>query len=162
MTLKWVRHHWDLILWKLAAMARHQPEHAVVRWWCWPEVIRQLRYRYEREINRGQRSPLNRIKQHDSSAAQPMVLCVYKTEFGPAPPPPSLPDGSIVPGAPPEGEIILLPNVVLTDGWYTIRAHLDDTLYVALQRGKIHVGHKLQILGAKVRVTPPPPRCRTR
>lgn len=80
LTLTWVRNHWDMILWKLAAMARHQPEHAVQRWWCWKELIRQLRYRYEREINRGQRSPLNRIKQHDSSAAQPMVLCVYKTE----------------------------------------------------------------------------------
>lgn len=42
------------------------------------------------------------------------------------------------------------PYVDLTDGWYIIRALLDDCLERALDKGKIRVGRKLGLSGAKV------------
>jgi breast cancer 2 susceptibility protein len=38
----------------------------------------------------------------------------------------------------------------LTDGWYRIRSNVDTTLQGACQRGRIVVGSKLSIVGAKV------------
>lgn len=149
-SLKWVKHHWGLILWKLAAMARHEPSRAE-KWWSWATALSQLQYRYERETNMGQRSTLNRIIQHDSSAAQPMVLCVYKLELGLPFPDPEHDDTSIE--GPGRNDTAPQPLIVLTDGWYTIRAYFDDTLLLAVRRGRIRVGHKLQILGAKVSST---------
>lgn len=42
------------------------------------------------------------------------------------------------------------PYIDLTDGWYIIRALLDDCLAGALGKGKIRVGRKLGLSGAKV------------
>lgn len=145
LSLKWVRHHWGMVLWKLAAMTRHQPDRAS-HWWSWNQVLRQLRYRYEREVNVGQRSAINRIKQHDSVGSQPVVLCVYKFEYGPAPEE----EATTRPNPTPQ-DMVLQPTLVLSDGWYTIRAQLDDTLFDAVQRGRIRAGNKLCIMGAKVR-----------
>jgi breast cancer 2 susceptibility protein len=63
-----------------------------------------------------------------------MVLCVFEIED----PSPKTPEGT-------------LPNLVLTDGWYRIRARIDLTLATAVKNHKIRVGTKLEIIGAKVR-----------
>lgn len=39
----------------------------------------------------------------------------------------------------------------LSDGWYRINAELDECLARAVRRGKITVGRKIAICGAKVR-----------
>jgi breast cancer 2 susceptibility protein len=41
-------------------------------------------------------------------------------------------------------------ELVLTDGWYKIRASLDGALAGAIKKRKIRVGSKLEIVGAKV------------
>jgi breast cancer 2 susceptibility protein len=41
--------------------------------------------------------------------------------------------------------------VELTDGWYSIRAYLDPELTRHLARGRLFVGQKLRICGAKVK-----------
>lgn len=135
--LPWVQNHWTLILWKLAAMVRLEPSSAPERW-SWNELIRQLLYRYEREVHLAQRSCVKRIQERDSSAARPMVLLVSKifeeeTEVL---------DRS--------GAIVLCKNTILelTDGWYRIQALIDPVLTSACQRGRLRVGHKLAIMGA--------------
>lgn len=40
------------------------------------EVIRQLQYRYDCEINFGRRSALKKILERDDTAAKSMVLCI--------------------------------------------------------------------------------------
>ena len=48
-TQEWVTNHYALILWKLAGMVCLEPEReqqTETKRWCWPEVIRQLLYRY--------------------------------------------------------------------------------------------------------------------
>ena len=54
---------------------------------------------------------------------------------------------------PAEGDLggsIACPEFVLTDGWYKIRAKTDQLLARAARKGKIRVGRKLGIIGARV------------
>ena len=47
----------------------------------------------------------------------------------------------------------VIVGVELTDGWYRIRAQIDPTLKSACERGKLTVGSKLAITGARVSAT---------
>jgi breast cancer 2 susceptibility protein len=44
----------------------------------------------------------------------------------------------------------VIVGLELTDGWYRIRAIIDPTLKSACERGKLIVGSKLAIVGARV------------
>ena len=44
----------------------------------------------------------------------------------------------------------MCPEFVLTDGWYKIRAKTDQALARAARKGKIRVGRKLGVIGARV------------
>lgn len=150
--LSWVQNHWSLILWKLAAYAQARPFESKL-WWCFEEVMRQLRYRYEREVNLAQRSAVKRIQEHDSPAGLPMVLCVHGIRR-------RAHLDNEEPTADVEGQSTKAPangaggdggvNLVLTDGWYKIQANLDPCLSRAVQKGKIRLGQKLNVQGAKL------------
>ncbi|GAA5967105.1 hypothetical protein JCM11641_000443 [Rhodosporidiobolus odoratus] len=147
-TLPWVQNHWSLILWKIASYVRSRPD-LLVEWWTFARVMDQLRYRYEREINLAQRSCIKRIQEQDSPASLPMVLCVSQIRWDepsdndPAPP-----------AAPADGSSsLVIVGLELTDGWYRIRANVDTTLRSACERGKIVVGSKLAVMGAKLDAT---------
>jgi len=90
-------------------------------------------YRYEREINRCERPAVRLIQERDASPNAAMVLCVFAISW------PS--------GSPAEK---VLPGLVLTDGWYKIRAQIDIALARAIKKRKIRVGSKLEIIGARV------------
>jgi breast cancer 2 susceptibility protein len=66
-----------------------------------------------------------------------MVLCVFEINW------PAEGDS--------EGSTVC-PEFVLTDGWYKIRAKVDQSLARAARKGKIRVGRKLGIIGARVGV----------
>lgn len=136
-TLPWVSNHWILILWKLAAMVRLDPASAHERW-SWSELIRQMLYRYEREVHRAQRSCLKRIQEHDSSPARPMVLFVSRI----------MEEENEVQER--TREIVMRKSTLLelSDGWYRISAQLDPVLASACQRGRLRIGQKLAIMGA--------------
>ncbi|KAI0652483.1 hypothetical protein C8Q79DRAFT_102638 [Trametes meyenii] len=141
-TQAWVTNHYGLILWKLAGMVCLEPEREQGRKtkrWCWSEVIRQLLYRYERELNGGSRPALRLISTEDAPAACPMVLCVSSI---------------VICGPPKEDEAGLSydphPQLEVTDGWYRLRANIDLPLARAVRRGLIRVGTKLAVAGAKL------------
>lgn len=92
-------------------------------YWRPRKIVEQLRYRYEREVNQAQRSALRLVCEKDDSPARFMVLVVME----------------IV-----EGEL------VLSDGWYRMRAVLDEPLKNAVVNGRVFVGLKLAIYGAEV------------
>jgi breast cancer 2 susceptibility protein len=52
-----------------------------------------------------------------------------------------------------DGHAIQLPHptLELTDGWYLVRAEVDEALARATRRRKIRLGTKLVVAGAKVR-----------
>ncbi|KAI1793117.1 hypothetical protein LXA43DRAFT_1060141 [Ganoderma leucocontextum] len=141
-TQQWVTNHYGLILWKLAGMVCLEPERErdpKTKRWCWPEVIRQLRYRYERELNGGTRPALRLISTEDAPAACPMVLCVSSIVMWA----PAVVDGE---GRPVDPH----PELEVTDGWYRLRARVDRPLARAVRRGLISVGTKLAVSGAKL------------
>lgn len=87
--------------------------------------------RYEREFGVAQRPLVRRILERDSSPSLPMVLLVFAIHSIDGK------DGSVV-------------SLELSDGWYCINAQIDDCLKRAIDKGKIVVGRKLAITGAKV------------
>ncbi|CAO1635642.1 unnamed protein product [Sympodiomycopsis kandeliae] len=135
--IRWVRNHWTLIVWKLAAYAAALPDQWR-KWFCFDEVLRQLRYRYEREVNLAQRPAIKRIQEHDSSPGVPMILCVF-----------DIPSETSQQGS--AGDSIPAGcNLELTDGWYRIGAKVDPPLRRAIKNGKIAKGTKLAVQGCKL------------
>lgn len=106
----WIDNHYVLILWKLAAYTRHMLDD---QYWNWQEVCRQFKYRYEREYNRKHTSAVKKIVRGDCQPTRPMVLCVYQ----------------VPPFNRKEGE---QQTIVLTDGWYKIKAVVDKVLCLAI------------------------------
>ncbi|KAG2756480.1 hypothetical protein P692DRAFT_20765976 [Suillus brevipes Sb2] len=140
-TQEWVDNHWPLILWKLAGMVALEPEAESDpdrKRWCWPEVIRQLLYRYERDLNGSTRPPLRLITTRDAPAASPMVLCVSNVTW--------LPAGVTDNGVP----IPSHPELEVTDGWYRLRARVDKPLARAIRKGCIKIGRKIAVTGARL------------
>ncbi|KAJ7170173.1 hypothetical protein C8R46DRAFT_225952 [Mycena filopes] len=140
-TKLWVDNHWCLILWKLAGMVCLEPErenNLEEKRWCWAEVMRQLLYRYERELNGGVRPPLRSVATQDAPASCPMVLCVSNISWSP---PAMTDDGMPIPQH---------PELEVTDGWYRLRAQVDAPLARAVRRGLICVGRKIGVVGARL------------
>ncbi|CAE6514695.1 unnamed protein product [Rhizoctonia solani] len=124
---EWANNHWGQVVWKLSGLARSGAPEAKDKW-NWDEALRQMLYRYEREINRAERPAIRRIQEHDASPAQPMVLCVSYVRIG----------------NDEEAEI------ELTDGWYCIRTTADKALARAAKKGKLAVGRKIAVAGARI------------
>ena len=93
------------------------------------------RCRYEREIDEGHRPALRRVLEHDAPAGRSIVLCVSDiampfpaAQQGRQPPQPAAETGG---GG---------PQLELTDGWYCVRAVLDNPLSLLMRSGKIGLG----------------------
>lgn len=166
-TKPWVDNHWAMVLWKLAGMVCLDPEKETNgqgreqgKRWCWGEVMRQLLYRlgvcllhplditdiwligfsrYERELNSGVRPPLRKICARDAPSSSPMVLCVSNITWSE----PSSIDDNGLPTLP-------CPELELTDGWYRLRAQVDESLARAVRKGILRVGRKIGVAGARV------------
>ncbi|KAI0785380.1 hypothetical protein BC629DRAFT_1700031 [Irpex lacteus] len=148
-TKEWVENHWCLILWKLAGMVCLDPESELVegkKRWCWGEVMRQLRYRYERELNTASRPPLRLIAAQDSPASLPMVLCISNITWSSPSTSGGLGAGEDEHGQPMES----IPDVEVTDGWYRMRMEVDEPIRRAVRRGVLGVGRKICVAGARL------------
>ncbi|KAI9032200.1 hypothetical protein DFJ74DRAFT_326084 [Hyaloraphidium curvatum] len=124
-SLAWVANHYRWIVWKLACTVRKFPN--TISMWNAVNVLNQLRYRYEQEVNRGRRSAVKLILERDGNPGRSLVLCVSRVLCD---------QGSV--------------TVELTDGWYCIGAQFDEPLKEAVRRGKIYVGLKLVTCGAQL------------
>jgi breast cancer 2 susceptibility protein len=71
-----------------------------------------------------------------------MVLCVSQIRWDDPSDVETLPEG--------EEPLLVIVGLELTDGWYRIRTNVDAALKSACERGKIVVGSKLAISGARV------------
>ncbi|KAH7886062.1 hypothetical protein F5I97DRAFT_1877368 [Phlebopus sp. FC_14] len=140
-TKDWVENHWPMVLWKLAGMVALDPmteRDSARKRWCWPEVIRQLLYRYQRDLNSSSRPPLRLITTRDARAESPMVLCVSDITWSVG----ELNENNL--------PVTPYPELEVTDGWYRLRARVDAPLARAIAKGKIKVGRKIAVVGAKL------------
>ncbi|CAG8754849.1 4735_t:CDS:2, partial [Acaulospora colombiana] len=72
------------------------------------------------------------IQERDASPTSAMILCVFDITWSKG------------------KDDQTATELVLTDGWYKIRALLDSALARAVKKRKIRVGSKLEIVGAKL------------
>ncbi|XP_022159315.1 protein BREAST CANCER SUSCEPTIBILITY 2 homolog B-like isoform X2 [Momordica charantia] len=140
----WVPNHYKWIVWKLACYERQNPVKSNGKFLTVSNVLEELKYRYEREVNQGHRSAIKRILEGDTPPSMMLVLCVsairlnYKSRAQAC--------SSMMSGSD-HGEGA---KIELTDGWYSIDALLDGPLSKQLVTGKLFVGQKLRIWGARL------------
>ncbi|KAL0338130.1 UNVERIFIED_CONTAM: protein BREAST CANCER SUSCEPTIBILITY 2B [Sesamum angustifolium] len=143
MTKEWVSNHYKWIVWKLSSYERCYPAKFSGKLLTVTNVLEELRYRYEREVNHGHRSAIKKILDGDAPPSS-IVLCIsavgenHDLEFG---------DQS---ASAEENGDDRTSKIELTDGWYSVKALLDELLSQKLASGKLFVGQKLRIWGAKL------------
>ncbi|XP_050382987.1 protein BREAST CANCER SUSCEPTIBILITY 2 homolog A-like [Argentina anserina] len=135
---EWVINHYKWIVWKLACYERNYPTKALGKFLTLPNVLEELKYRYEREVNHGHRSAIKKILEGDASASSMLVLCISAIRSKHDPNINTSSGAGNSSGA----------KVELTDGWYSVDAILDALLSKQLASGKLFVGQKLRIWGA--------------
>ncbi|XP_008274867.1 breast cancer type 2 susceptibility protein [Stegastes partitus] len=114
------------------------------------QVLLQLKYRYDVEVDHSRRPALRKIMEKDDTAAKTMILCVCEiVSKGHLLNRLSRSDTKSPQGADAKVEA---PSAVvwLTDGWYAIKAQLDEPLTAMLHKGRLAVGGKLIIHGAQL------------
>lgn len=123
----WLANAVKWIIVKLVSYERSFPDAFAGRALTPGNVLRQLKLRYDREIDQAMRSAIRKIVEQDDVASKRMVLFV---------------------------SFVMRTNPVeyaleLCDGWYSIRTtFVDEVLCRAIQSGKISVGTKLMIQSA--------------
>ncbi|XP_023635937.1 protein BREAST CANCER SUSCEPTIBILITY 2 homolog B isoform X2 [Capsella rubella] len=135
---KWVTNHYRWIVWKLACYEIYYPAKCRGNFLTVTNVLEELKYRYEREVNHGHYSAIKRILSGDAPASSMMVLCISAIN------PNTNNDSQNTHGSDSCSNV----KVELTDGWYSMNAALDVVLTKQLNAGKLFVGQKLRILGA--------------
>ncbi|XP_018352482.1 PREDICTED: breast cancer type 2 susceptibility protein homolog isoform X2 [Trachymyrmex septentrionalis] len=139
---RWVENHYRWIVWKLASMDRMKFGSIKLPRALTPSyVMAQLKYRYDREIDRSQRPAIRRILEKDDVPSKRMTLCV----------------SSIIENNNVSMEIGKSPRVgvpkwriELTDGWYSTNACIDIGMVKNISTGKIREGTKLLLSGAEL------------
>lgn len=117
--LRWIKNHLDLILWKMLSTLERFPSFEIYSLGTIEKAATdQLLYRYEREINRAQRSVLKTVCEGDDTPMGLFVLCIK----------------DICPG-----------QIQLADGWYSLWSLIDKPIDDLIQRGKLRIGQKLLI-----------------
>lgn len=117
---KWFANHYRWVVWKLAAMEQHFPQVFGGRALTPDQVMLQMKYRYDTEIDNSSRPALRKIVEQDDIPSKTMVLCVssIKQENNAA-------------------------SLEVTDGWYSMRTELDEPLMKMVTNGRIFCGQKL-------------------
>lgn len=125
----WISNALKWIMWKLVSLEQRFPNEFAGKAVSPENVLLQLKYRYDREIDRAERPALRRIVERDDAAARRMVLFVSDIRKA-------------------EGSLDYCME--LSDGWYAIGAYIDGVLAHAVTSKKIEIGTKLMIQGAEL------------
>ncbi|PWA88772.1 BRCA2, oligonucleotide/oligosaccharide-binding 1 [Artemisia annua] len=131
---EWIANHYRWIVWKLACYERCYPAKLSGKLLTASNVLEELKYRYEREVNNGHRSALKRILEGDAPPSSPVVLCIASI--------------NLKCNAESDTDCSTVASIELTDGWYSVKGLLDELLLKQLVTGKLCVGQKLRICGA--------------
>ncbi|XP_044058562.1 breast cancer type 2 susceptibility protein isoform X2 [Siniperca chuatsi] len=147
---EWVYNHYRWIVWKQASMERSFPQTMGSLCLTPEQVLLQLKYRYDIEVDHSRRPALRKIMERDDTPAKTLVLCVCGVvSMGHSPKRQSFSDTKTPQGA--DGKVENPSAVIwLTDGWYAIKAQLDEPLTAMLHKGRLAVGGKLIVHGAQL------------
>ncbi|XP_053974743.1 breast cancer type 2 susceptibility protein homolog [Hylaeus volcanicus] len=138
----WVENHYKWIVWKLASMDRIKFTSVTLPRALTPaRVMMELKYRYDREIDRSERSALRKILEKDDVASKRIVLCVSCIS--------DCEDTAILNQSSAQLKTSS-KKVVLTDGWYSVQAFIDQAMIQNVISGKVKEGTKLMIYGSEL------------
>ncbi|XP_066375141.1 protein BREAST CANCER SUSCEPTIBILITY 2 homolog A-like isoform X3 [Miscanthus floridulus] len=156
-TKEWVSNHYKWIVWKLASLERCYPTRAAGKFLTVDNVLEELKYRYDREVNHGHRSAIKKILEGNASPSLMMVLCISAIYSCPDQNNNKLEVNKVDTNEDNNDNQSLSAtnrnmsaNIELTDGWYSLDASLDITLLEQLEKRKLFVGQKLRIWGASL------------
>lgn len=124
---KWIENSMKWIVVKLAAMERSFPTRFAGQALTLENLMLQMKYRYEREIDRAERSAIRKICETDDIPAKRMILFVAEIT----------------------GDRFNR-ELELSDGWYSLMSTLDHQMVQFVNDGKIKIGTKLVIQGARI------------
>uniref|UniRef100_A0A671L2V7 Breast cancer type 2 susceptibility protein homolog n=1 Tax=Sinocyclocheilus anshuiensis TaxID=1608454 RepID=A0A671L2V7_9TELE len=140
----WVFNHYRWIVWKRASMERTFPDLMGNLCLTPEQILLQLKFRYDVEVDHSQRSALRRIMERDDTPAKTLVLCLCGVaQTCQHPEKPVKDDKS--PNAKMESCVVWL-----TDGWYSIKGLLDPPLSAMLNKGRLRIGDKIVTSGAEL------------
>ncbi|XP_034556512.1 breast cancer type 2 susceptibility protein [Notolabrus celidotus] len=150
MSEEWVYNHYRWIVLKQASKERSFPDTLGSLCLTPEQVLLQLKYRYDVELDHSRRPALRRIMEKDDTAAKRLVLCVCGVfSRGQSSKRQSLSDTKTPQGG--DARVETPCAVVwLTDGWYAIKAQLDEPLTAMLHKERLAVGGKLIMHGAQL------------
>ncbi|CAN9511619.1 unnamed protein product [Ophioblennius macclurei] len=141
----WTFNHYRWVVWKQASMEKSFPEFLGGLCLSPQQVLLQLKFRYDLEVDHSRRPALRKILEQDDTAAKTLVLCLSEVVSRGRDLNGSHDADSKTPQTTPP------PAVVgLSDGWYQVRAQLDRPLSTMLRRGRLAVGTKLMVHGAQL------------
>ncbi|AQK42474.1 Protein BREAST CANCER SUSCEPTIBILITY 2 homolog B [Zea mays] len=156
-TKEWVSNHYKWIVWKLASLERCYPTRVAGKFLTVDNVLEELKYRYDREVNHGHRSAIKKILEGNSSPSLMMVLCISAIYSCPYQNNNKLEVNKVDTNEDNSGNQSfsatnrnMSANIELTDGWYSLDASLDVALLEQLEKRKLFVGQKLRIWGASL------------
>ena len=134
---KWINNHYRWIFWKLVSYDTEFSETIKGPILSPSTILDQIRLRYDREVEKCERSALKLIYEGDSSATLGLVLCVARIDCL------TFNDKNL-------GQDAIL--IELTDGWYSMISILteDNPLSQFIMSKKIVVGTKLITYGAEL------------
>ncbi|XP_063867516.1 uncharacterized protein LOC135104258 isoform X3 [Scylla paramamosain] len=135
----WIHNHYKLIVWQLAALERRIFDCQVL---TVENVVARLKYRYDREIDRAERSILRKITEQDDVPQKTMVLCVTSVKLGLEADARDVKSRTV--------DTRLLPMLELTDGWYIIGAVVDKAMCQLIKNKRVEVGTKLVLHGSEL------------
>ena len=167
---EWFVNHYRQLVWKLASMEVCYPHQFGGRCLTPDWLMLQLKYRYDREIDRAERSALHKICENDDVPSRRMVLCVSQVYGEKLMAASSITGDNSKSAAATDienGNETMIqsettkesksdsmkgnpPCIELTDGWYSLPCALDPPLKQMIKSGKIMVGTKLLIYGAEL------------
>jgi breast cancer 2 susceptibility protein len=124
-------------VWKLAAYERKFSRFLGGRHLTYENLIKNMISRFEREIVEGRRPSLRKILSNDVSPNQMMILVVCQV----------LPCHEIMNT---ETQPRQRQMLELSDGWYFIKAELDQKLTTYVRNNLIRVGNKLLVSNAQL------------
>ncbi|TRY66003.1 hypothetical protein DNTS_003782, partial [Danionella cerebrum] len=137
----WVSNHYRWIVWKRASMERTFPDTMGGLCLTPEQVLLQLKFRYDVEVDRSQRSALRRIMERDDTPAKTLVLCICGV----------VKMCQHVEATEKDANIEMESSVIwLTDGWYSIKGLLDPPLSNLLKNATLRIGDKIVTSGAEL------------
>ncbi|KAK2880881.1 hypothetical protein Q8A67_018149 [Cirrhinus molitorella] len=140
----WVFNHYRWIVWKRASMERTFPDLMGSLCLTPEQVLLQLKFRYDVEVDNSQRSALRRVMERDDTPAKTLVLCVCGVAQTSQNPEKPMKDDK-TPNAKMESCVVRL-----TDGWYSIKGLLDPPLSAMLNKDRLQIGDKIVTSGAEL------------